>query len=197
MVKYTIKQKILKFLIEGKEDHSILEISKELKLDYKNTFQAIKSFNPKIYSNKKMGNSQLISFNYEYDPEVLMVEEKRKEEILEKYPKLKLIAHEINEENYPFMSVILFGSFIKGESTHSSDLDIYIISDNKLKTKLLSERLELLTLKIEIQEFTTSEFISMIEKRQNNLGNEIVKRNIILFGVENYYNLLSKWMKKE
>jgi len=52
-------------------------------------------------------------------------------------------------------------------------------------------------LKLEIQEFTTKEFISMIEKRQRNLGHEIVKRNIILFGTENYYNLISKWMKTE
>jgi len=37
----------------------------------------------------------------------------------------------------------------------------------------------------------------MIEKKQQNLGHEIVKNNIILYGVENYYNLISKWMKKE
>ena len=58
--------------------------------------------------------------------------------------------------------------------------------------------LNLLSLKLEIQEFTTKEFISMIEKKkkQNNLGNEIIKSNIILYGIENYYNLISKWMKK-
>ena len=37
----------------------------------------------------------------------------------------------------------------------------------------------------------------MIEKRQNNVGQEIVKNNIILYGVENYYNLIAKWMKRE
>ena len=32
----------------------------------------------------------------------------------------------------------------------------------------------------------------MIEKKQNNLGHEIIKNNIILYGVENYYNLIEK-----
>ena len=37
----------------------------------------------------------------------------------------------------------------------------------------------------------------MIEKKKNNLGNEIIKNNIVLYGKENYYNLISEWMKKE
>lgn len=55
----------------------------------------------------------------------------------------------------------------------------------------------LLPEKIDIQEFTTNEFTSMIEKKQNNLGHEIIKNNIILYGIESYYNLIAKWMKKE
>ena len=50
---------------------------------------------------------------------------------------------------------------------------------------------------MEIHEFTSKEFISMIEKTQSNVGHEIVKNNIILYGIENYYSLISKWMKKE
>ena len=94
------------------------------------------------------------------------------------------------------MIVLIFGSFAKGKNTSSSDIDICVISDNKKKIKELWEMLNLLSLKLEIQEFTTKEFISMIEKKQNNLGNEIIKSNIILYGIENYYNLISKWMKK-
>lgn len=61
----------------------------------------------------------------------------------------------------------------------------------------MQEKLNLLSLRLEIHEFTTNEFISMIEKTQNNLGHEIIKKNIILYGIENYYNLISKWTKKE
>ncbi len=197
MVKYTLREKIIKFLIENKEDHSIMEISKKLEVDYKNTFQAIKSLGSKVYSKKKHGNSQLISFGFKFDPEVLAVEEKRKDDLLKKNPKLKLINQEISEEDYPFIIVLIFGSVAKGKNISSSDIDVCIISDNRKKASSISEKLNLLTLKTEIQEFTTGEFISMIEMKQNNLGNEIIKSNVILYGIENYYNLISGWMKKE
>ena len=44
---------------------------------------------------------------------------------------------------------------------------------------------------------STDEFESMLKTKENNVGKEIVKNNIILYGVENYYNLISRWMKKE
>ena len=95
------------------------------------------------------------------------------------------------------MIVLIFGSYVKNTKTEGSDIDICIISDSKEKTKKLIQSLNLLSLKLEIQEFTTDEFISMVGKTQNNLGHEIVKNNILLCGIENYYNLISKWMKKE
>ena len=50
---------------------------------------------------------------------------------------------------------------------------------------------------LEIQDFNVKEFESMLDKKENNLAKEIIKNNIVLFGTENYYNLISKWMKKE
>jgi len=198
MVKYTLKEKILKFLIENKESpHSIREISKKLKADYKNTSQALSNLNQKTYSKKKQGNSYLIEFTQNNNPETLSIEEKRTKEFLSKNQKIKLIVKDINEINYPFMIVLVFGSFANEKNTLVSDIDLCIISDNKIKVNKLIEMLNLFSLKIEIQEFTTKEFISMIEKTQNNLGHEIVKNNVLLYGAENYYNLISKWMKKE
>ena len=198
MATYTLKEKILKFLIENKESpHSIREISKRLKADYKNTSQALNNINPETYSKKKQGNTCLIEFNQGNNIETLSVEEKRAKEFLSKNPKIKLIAKDINEIGYPFMIVLVFGSFAKGKNTPASDIDICIISDNKTKTSKLMEMLNLFSLKIEVQEFTIKEFVSMIEKKRNNLGHEIIKNNIILYGIENYYNLISKWTTKE
>ncbi len=198
MVNYTLKEKILKFLIENKESsHSIREISQRLKADYKNTSQALSNLNPKTYSKKKQGNTCLIEFSSDISIETLSVEEKRINEFLSKNPKLKVVKKYINELNYPFLIVLIFGSYVKKRKIGSSDIDICIILDNKYKSSELNEKLNLLSLKLDIQEFTSKEFVSMIEKKQNNLGNEIVKNNIILYGKENYYNLISKWMKKE
>ena len=93
--------------------------------------------------------------------------------------------------------VLAFGSIVKKTNIQKSDIDICIISDNKLKTQELISKLGLLPLKLEIQNFSVKEFESMLEKKQNNLASEIIKNNVILYGVENYYNLISKWMKKE
>ena len=198
MVNYTLKQKILKFLIENNEfPHSIMEISRGLNADYKNTSQALTKINSKNYSKMKRGNSYLIEFSQNNNLETLSIEEKRTEEFLTKNPKLKVVKKYIEELNYPFLIVLVFGSYVKKTKTKNSDIDICIILDNKIKFIELHEKLNLLSLNLEIQKFTFKEFISMIEKKQNNLGNEIIKNNIILYGKENYYNLISKWTKKE
>lgn len=198
MVKYTLKEKILKLLIENNEKtYSIREISKQLNRDYKNTFDALKNLNSDLYLRKKQGNAYLIEFNPRIYPEVISIEDKRKEEFLDKNPKLRTIKKYIDELDYPFLIVLIFGSYVKNTKKQGSDIDICIISDNQDISGELIDRLQLLSLKIEIQKFTTKEFISMIKTKEDNLGKEIVKNNIILYGIENYYNLISKWMKKE
>lgn len=198
MVKYTLKEKVLKFLMENKKvSHSIASISKELKADYKNTSQALGKLDSEVYSKVKHGNSYLIGFSQKNSMEILSVEEKRREEFLLKNPEMKAVKKYIKELNYPFMILLIFGSYSKKTKTKNSDIDVCVILDDKSKSSKLHEKLDLLSLNLEIQEFTTEEFISMIKNKQNNLGNEIIKSNIILYGKENYYNLISKWTKKE
>ena len=196
-IKLTQKEKILKYLIENKNPQSIKNISGATLLDYKNTYNIISDIPSGIIYQNKIGNTNLVNLNLVPNQDIYSVENKRTEEFLSKNPKIKLISDDIKEINYPFMIVLIFGSYAKGKNTSSSDVDICIISDNKIKTKKLIEQLNLSSLKLEIQDFTAEEFVSMIEKKQNNLGHEIVKNNIILYGIENYYNLISKWMNKE
>jgi len=191
------KEKLLRYLIENKTPQSILALSGSVCLDYKNTYNLINEFHPDIVYKDKVGNTSLIEIKLTPNKEIYSVEEKRTEEFLSKNPKLNVVKKYIEELNYPFFIVLVFGSYVKGEKTQTSDVDICIISDNKDKLKELHEKINLLSLKLDIQEFTTKEFISMIEKTQSNLGHEIIKSNIILYGIENYYNLISKWMKRE
>lgn len=192
------KERVLKALIEDKTPKSILSLSGSVVLDYKNTYNYIKEFATSgVIKQNSVGNTTLVEINPSLNSEIYSVEEKRTEEFLLKNTKLKVIKKYTEEINYPFLIVLIFGSYAKNEKTENSDVDICIISDNKDKSKELQEKFNLLSLKLEIQQFTTKEFISMIEKAQNNLGHEIIKSNIILYGIENYYNLISKWMKKE
>lgn len=192
------KERLLRELIEDKTPKSILSLSGAAVIDYKNTYNYIKEFvaSGAIVQNP-VGNTTLVEIKSTSNPEIYSVEKKRTEEFLLKNPKLKVVKNYIEELNYPFLIVAIFGSYVKNSKTDNSDIDICIISDNKDKLKELDGKLNLLSLKLEIHEFTSNEFISMIEKTQNNLGHEIIKSNILLYGIENYYNLISKWMKRE
>ena len=191
------KEKLIKHLIEHKEPQSIMTLSGAIIVDYKNTYNIVNELQPTIIHKEKIGNTNLIRLNLIPNQEIYSVENKRTEEFLSKNSKLKVIKNYIDNLNYPFLIVLVFGSYVRSTKTESSDIDICIISDNKEKTKELQAKLNLLSLNLEIHEFTSKEFISMIEKKQNNLGHEIVKSNVILYGIDNYYNLISKWMKKE
>jgi predicted nucleotidyltransferase len=196
-IKLSQKERMVKHLIENKNPQSIMALSGSIVLDYKNAYNIVNELQPEIISKEKIGNTSLIRLNLIPNQEIYSVENIRTDEFLSKHPTLKIVKKYIAELNYPFLIVLAFGSYVKNTKTENSDVDICIISDNKDKTNELHEKLSLLSLKLEIHEFTAKEFISMIEKNQNNLGHEIVKSNIILYGAENYYNLISKWMKKE
>jgi len=195
--KFSLKEKILKYLIENKEKpKTIREISGALIVDYKNTFQAINGLLGLIYK-EKIGTNNLVEIKLKPSQEIYSIENKRTKEFLEKNKSLKLIQNDIIKINYPFFIVLIFGSYAKKENTKNSDIDICIISDNQEKTKELVSKLGILSLPLEIQEFNIKEFESMLDKKENNLAKEIIKNNIILFGIENYYNLISKWTNKE
>lgn len=186
------RDRIITNLIENKNPQSIRTISGTTLMDYKNTYNIINELVPEIISKEKIGNTNLIKLKLIPNQEIYSVENKRTEEFLSKHSKLKVVKKYAEDLNYPFLILLIFGSYVKKKNTNSSDIDICIISDNKGKIKELHEKLGILSLKLEIHEFATEEFVSMIEKNKSNLGNEIVKDNIILYGIENYYNLISK-----
>ena len=196
-IKLSPKERVINYLIENKNPRSIRTVSGAILLDYKNTHNIVNELHPEIILKEKIGNTNLIKLNLVPNQQIYSVENKRTEQFLSEHPALKVIKKYAEELNYPFLIMIVFGSYVKNTNTKTSDIDICIILDNKEKSKELQEKLNLLSLKLEIQEFTTKEFISMIEKNKNNLGHEIVKNNIILYGIEEYYNLIAKWMKKE
>ncbi len=197
MVNFSLKEKILRHLIENKEKpKTIREISRDLKVDYKNIFQAINVLQDLIIK-KKIGNLNLVEIKLAPSIEIFSIENKRTKQFLEENKQLKLIKEDINSVNYPLFIVLIFGSYVKKTKTEKSDIDLCIISDNELKTKELISKLNLLPLKLEIHDFKINEFESMMEVKKENIAKGITKNNIILYGIESYYNLISKWTKKE
>ena len=195
-IKLSAKEKLLKYLIENKAPQSIRTLSGATLIDYKNTYNVVDDLQSSVISKEKIGNTSLIKVKIVPNQEIFSVEHKRTIQFLKENKALELVKQDIESVNYPFLIVLIFGSYVKKTQTKNSDIDLCIICDNKEKTKKLISKFELLPIKLETHTFTTNEFESMLKTKEENVGKEIVKNNIILYGTENYYNLISKWMKK-
>ncbi|MEK6792665.1 MAG: nucleotidyltransferase domain-containing protein, partial [Nanoarchaeota archaeon] len=83
----------------------------------------------------------------------------------------------------------IFGSYSKGEQTKSSDIDLLFVSNEKKFEENISNILSLLPIKTHAFVFTEEEFIRMKDSKKSNVVKEMIKSNVILYGVENYYRL--------
>ena len=193
---FSAKEKLLNYLLENKTPMSIMAASEAIGVDYKNTYNIVSGLQPDVILKNNIGNTSLIEIKLMPSQEILSVENKRTAQFLTENKSLGLAKKDIDDINYPFLIVLVFGSYAKKAQSKKSDIDICIICDNKERTKSLISKLELLPIKLEVHNFTSAEFEKMLETREGNVGKEIVKNNILLYGTENYYKLISKWMKK-
>ena len=196
-IKLSVKEKLLKYLIENKNPQSIRSASGAIAVDYKNIHNLVKELQQDVISKEKIGNTNLIKINLLPSREIFSVENKRTAQFLRENKQLELAKKDIENASYPFLIVLIFGSYVKKTKSKKSDIDICIICDNLKESKKIISKLELLPIKLEVHNFTAKEFESMLKTKENNVGKEIVKNNIILYGTESYYNLISKWMRKE
>ncbi|MEK6924680.1 MAG: nucleotidyltransferase domain-containing protein [Nanoarchaeota archaeon] len=196
-IKLSPKEKIISYLIENKNNQPILTISGATFIDYKNTHNIVNNLYPDIIYKEKIGNASLIQLKQSISEEIYSVESKRTKQFLQNHKELRLILQDALSLKYPFFIVLLFGSIVKKTNKARSDIDLCVISDNNEKAKELIAKLRLLPISLEIQDFTTTEFISMLKTNENNVGKEIVKNNIIIYGIENYYRMIEPWMRKE
>lgn len=183
--------KILKYLIEhNSQKFTIREISKNLNIDYKNTYTCVQRLeNSNNITKEKIGNTFQIQSSNRLNSNTFEVEAIRREELFENKD-FKLIYNKIKKLDNPFVIVLLFGSFIKKINSKTSDIDLCVICNEEKTIKKLNETLSVLPMHIDLNEFSTDDFRSMITTNKSNVGKEIIKHNIILYGIENYYNLI-------
>ena len=186
----SIKQKILKHLIANREKtFSINEISKILKIDYKlihtNIHKLEKENAIKI---EDFGNTKRCSFDNFFNEDVYIVEKERAKDLL-KNKNFLVMYNNLKKINSQFM-LLMFGSQVKGTATKHSDIDLLIIS-NESEVKKVDQQLDLLPYKIHLTPVNYDGFIQMLKSKEFTVVSEAIKNNIILFGIEDYYKLLS------
>lgn len=172
---------------EGK-NISIAQLSNYLGMDYKNVYNLVKKLEKKgIITLEKFGNAFNCILNKKSHPIIFEAEYERRKTLLENN-NLQILHKKINSLNFSFISLI-FGSYAKGTSSKSSDIDLMVIGE-KNREKEIERIISLLPLDIHFVFFTYEEFLSMAQSKEFSVVLEAIKRNIILIGIEDYYRLI-------
>lgn len=112
------------------------------------------------------------------------------------YRDLEKVALKIPTDFYIF---IITGSYAKNCQKKGSDIDIVIIVDDNIEPKRVYSELkyacEMNIPPIHLYVFKRSEMLSMLSDKKANYGTEIARNNLILFGGENYFKIMSEAMK--
>ena len=183
--------KILKMMIENKQDFTIREIAKRIGADYRITYVAVQRLVQKnILIIKLVGRSSLCSLNERYyGAEVYQTEEERRTSLLKDKNINQLFKDVMAKVGTSFFICLLFGSCVKGKWKKGSDIDLIFVSNEVNFEKEIGNILSLLPLKIHILVFTEREFKKMYDSKKLNVVKEAMKGYVILHGIENLYYL--------
>lgn len=186
---------IVKFLIEHKnEELNILKISKAMKMDYKNIYSIIKRLEKTaLVKIETFGQSSRVKLSELVHPIVFEAEFERRKEIL----KNKNLAVMLNSFKRAIKSklyiLLLFGSYAKKTQTKNSDIDLMFICPNGLQDifeKDINRVSRSMPLPLHPLVFSESQFSEMINAKESNVGQEALKNNVILYGMEPYYEMI-------
>ncbi|HLC96942.1 MAG TPA: nucleotidyltransferase domain-containing protein [Candidatus Nanoarchaeia archaeon] len=186
---------IIKFLIEHKnEELNILKISKALKMDYKNVYSIIKRLEKSsLVKIETFGQSSRVNLNVIVHPLVFKAEFERRTEIL-KDRNLAVMASNFKRGiNSKLYILLLFGSYAKKTQTKSSDIDLLFICSDAVEDafeKDVNRIARSMPLSLHPLVFSESQFVEMINAKESNVGQEALKHNVILCGIEHYYEMV-------
>lgn len=180
--------KILKLLLEKKEERfTIKKIAETLKINYRIAYeQTIELEKEGLLKITKAGNAKICEFSNTFNQKVFEAEYARKKDLF-KNKDFLIIHNRLAELKFPFIA-LLFGSHAKGTANRHSDIDIAAIGGDE---KEIEATILLLPDKIHLTMLTYENFIHMAKSKEFTVVSEILKNNVILIGIEEYYRLLS------
>ncbi|MDP2913427.1 MAG: nucleotidyltransferase domain-containing protein [Candidatus Omnitrophota bacterium] len=102
--------------------------------------------------------------------------------------------------DFNLLSVVLFGSLARGADFKKSDMDLFILAPSKGKYDEPIE-MECVALSkgfgMDINPLVSepASLLSMLKDKEHNVGKEILKNKIILFGAEKFWELIFEVIK--
>ena len=200
----TITQnKILTLLLDNPEKHlSIRGIARELGKSYALVYNNIEDLRREgIIVKMKAPPAQLITIN-EFTPVHILIdiEIKKKNKLLKQYPWTKVMLDDIHSNaEQLFFILLIFGSYAKGTQTKKSDIDILIITPTKDEIKDIENSVKRVYTKVSknLVIVDVKDFMEMLKNTEElNVSNEARKHHIILYGTEQYYQIIKKVYKR-
>lgn len=183
---------VLKLFVDNKDKaFTIKKVAETLRMNYRIAYQEVIELEKEgLVRIAKHGNSNVCTFNYKYHSKIVEIEDIRKEELFQNRD-LKLIYNRIKEVKTPFYCLVIFGSYANKTNKKGSDIDLCLITDNSEVNKEVQSILNITPINVHFQDFTSKQFLGMLRSKEFNVGNEILKNNIILYGVEAFYEMVN------
>lgn len=180
------KLKIINYLGKNlSQSFTMNELSKLIKVPYATFYRTIQEMKDLI-DIQTIGKSKVISLNIG-NPAIksylIISSDEEKKDFLKKNLIIKKIASELQTKD----TVLLFGSYAKGNEKESSDIDLLIINKEGKKTISFSKYELLFKKKINPLFVTKSEFIQMLKEKEENVGKQVLKNHIILYNPETFW----------
>ena len=193
------QDKILLYLLTNTEKKITIRglaavLKKSYTLVYNNVSQLAKR---NILSLESIPPASIISINKNIATEYLIrTELLLRNQFLNKNGWARLMTEDISKSQNPFFVLLLFGSYAKGSPTQNSDIDLLLItprgSDQTCEIISLIKMTHTKTKK-NIISVTAAEFEEMISSPNSfNVGNEARKHHLILYGSEQFYQLIRR-----
>ncbi len=186
---------IIKFLIEHKnEELNIRSISKALKMDYKNIHSIIKRLETaSLVRIEVFGQSNRVSLKSIVHPLIFEAEFKRRKDSLKNKNLAVMLSSFKRGIKSKLYVLLLFGSYAKRTQTKNSDIDLMFMCVDGFEDALEKEVNRIahsIPLPLHPLVFSESQFVEMINARESNVGKEALKNNVVLSGIEQYYEMI-------
>ncbi|MDI6737916.1 MAG: nucleotidyltransferase domain-containing protein [Nanoarchaeota archaeon] len=94
----------------------------------------------------------------------------------------------------PFFILMIGGSYAAGTARKGSDIDIAIIVENEDAKKAikpyLKAAIEISEIEVDEYIFTRQEFKEMLIRQEENLGKEMARKHVTIYGADSYYSII-------
>ncbi len=181
------------------QEYSAHQISKLVSLDYKTISKTIKQLlSMRIITTKTKGKGHFISLNLShYDLQVYLGFAAYYNRLLffRKNASLQYLLEELKRMDLRDSCLILFGSFVLGQQTKSSDIDLLLITNESQVSLMIKSLLQNYNLKADLMILSPEQYKKALYDRGFNLVNQIIQKHLILKNQELYWALTLRGLK--